>query len=131
MDVKTFDLVEAYGIPGRVMSVLNGRDTVKVSGIGNIKVSAIKLVESVSIPTFEVGDKVTIASIPIDEQLSYTYGWNDRMSEMAKQSYQNGTIYIVTKVWQSSENDGFYYKLNDEFVFAPYHLKKIVDYDIV
>ena len=131
MDIKTFDLVEAYGIPGRVMSVPNGRDTLKVSGLGTIKVSAIKLVESADIPTFEVGDKVTITTIPINEQLSYTYGWNDRMSEMAKQSYQNGTIYTVTKVRTSSENNGLYYKLDDKFVFAPYHLKKIVDYDIV
>ena len=131
MDIKTFDLVEAHGIPGRVMSAPTSRSNLKVSGLGTIKLSAIKLVESADIPTFEVGDKVTITPIPIDEQFSYTYGWNDRMSEMAKQSYQNGTIYTVTKVGTSSENNGLYYKLDDKFVFAPYHLKKVVDYDIV
>lgn len=131
MDIKTFDLVEVNGIPGRVMSVPTLGSTVKVSGLGPVKLAAIKLVESVAIPTFEVGDKVTITPIPVDEQFSYTYGWNDIMSAIVKQSYQNGIIHTVTKVGPSSENNGFYYKLDNKFVFAPYHLKKVVDYDII
>lgn len=93
--------------------------------------SAVKLVESVTVPTFEVGDEVIIDAIPVDEQNSYTYGWNGSMALMMKQSYQNGTVYTITKVGSSSENNGLYYELNDKYVFAPYHLKKVADYDFV
>ena len=131
MDIKTFDIVEVNGIPGRVMYAPDRFGTVKVSGLGEVELSTVELVESVTIPTFEVGDEVIIDSIPVEEQNSYTYGWNGSMALMMKQSYQNGTVYTVTKVGSSSENNGLYYALDDKYVFAPYHLKKVIDYDFI
>ena len=136
MNIKIFDLVEVNGIRSRVMTSPDEHGTVRVpgtvvvSGLGDVGLSAIKLVESVTIQTFEVGDKVTITQIPIVEQHSYTYGWNHTMSKMMKRSALNGAIYTVTKVELSREDNGFRYKLDDTFWFAPYHLKNVADYQL-
>ena len=39
--------------------------------------------------------------------------------------------YTVTEVGSSKQGNGFYYRLDDKYVFAPYHLKKVVDYDLI
>lgn len=137
MDIKIFDLVEVNGIHGRVMTspdehgTVRMSGTVRVSGLGGVELSMVKLVESVTISTFDVGDKVTITQISIPEQHSYTYGWNHTMSKMMKQSALKGVTYTVTKVELSREGNGFRYKLDDTFWFAPYHLKNVVDYDFI
>lgn len=131
MDIKTFDIVEVYGTPCRVMRASTKYGTVRTSFYGDVELNDIKLVESVITPTFEVGDKVTIVPIPVNEQRHYTYGWGSNMSRMANNSTQCGTIYTVTEVLVSQYGDGFKYRLNDSFVFAPYHLKKVVDYDFI
>jgi hypothetical protein len=91
----------------------------------------VNLVESVTLPTFEVGDEVTVIPIPGHEQRNYTYGWRGIMSDMAFMSAQYGTTYTVTEVGSSKQGNGFYYRLDDKYVFAPYHLKKVIDYDFV
>ena len=131
MKIKTFDLVEVNDIRGRVMSGPSQCGMVNVSGLGKIGLSAVKLVESVSIPTFEVGDEVTVTQITIEEQLSYTYGWNHRMSKMMKLSALNGVTHTITNVQSSNEGNGFRYKLDGVFWFAPYHLRKVIDYDLI
>ena len=131
MDIKTFDIVEVYGITCRVMGMSTKYGTVKASFYGDVELNDVKLVESVIIPTFEVGDEVTIIPIPVNEQRNYPYGWGNNMSRMMNNAVQCGTTYTVTDVRSSKHGNGFRYQLNDTFVFAPYHLKKVVDYDFV
>lgn len=131
MDIKTFDIVDFKGHRCRVMKMPINDGDIKVSLCGNVRLDDVNLVESVTIPTFEVGDEVTITSIPRDEQHYYTYGWGDNMSRMMSNSVRCGTIYTVTEVLVSQYGNGFKYRLNDTFIFAPYHLKKVVDYDMV
>ena len=131
MDIKTFDIVDFKGHRCRVMKMPINDGDIKVSLCGNVRLDDVKLVESVTIPTFEVGDEVTIIPIPGHEQRNYTYGWRGIMSDMAFRSAQYGTTYTVTEVGSSKQGNGLYYRLDDRFVFAPYHLKKIVDYDLI
>lgn len=131
MDIKTFDIVEVYGTPCRVMRGSTKYGTIRTSFYGDVRLNDVKLVEPVTIPTFEVGDEVTIMPIPANEQRHYPYGWGDNMSRMMNNSTQCGTTYTVTDVLSSKHSNGFRYRLNDTFVFAPYHLKKVIDYDFV
>lgn len=131
MDIKTFDIVEFRGRRCRVMQAPRENGTIKVSLYGKIKLDDANLVESVTLPTFEVGDKVTIAQIPSYEQRNYPYGWRGTMSDMVFRSEQYGTTYTITEVGSSKQGNGFCYRLDDKYVFAPYHLKKAVDYDLI
>lgn len=131
MDIKIFDIVDLNGRRGRVMKAPTENGTIKVSLCGNIQLDNVTLVESVTIPTFEVGDEVTITPIPYYEQRYYTYGWCGNMSRMANNSARCGTTYTVTEVRPSKIGNVFGYRLNDTFMFAPYHLKKVVDYDLI
>lgn len=131
MNIKTFDIVEVYGTTCRVMGMSTKYGTVKASFYGDVELNDVKLVESVIIPNFEVGDEVTIMPIPVNEQRYYPYGWGNNMSRMMNNSTQCGTTYTVTDIRSSKHGNGFRYQLNDTFVFAPYHLKKVDDYDFV
>lgn len=131
MDIKTFDIVDFKGRRCRVMQAPREDGNIKVSLYGEVGLDEVNLVESVTLPTFEVGDEVTIIPIPGHEQRNYTYGWCGIMSDMAFTSAQYGTTYTVTEVSSSKQGNGFYYRLDDKYVFAPYHLKKVVDYDFV
>ena len=131
MDIKTFDIVCVKGRRCRVMQAPTEYGTVRVSLYGSIALDDVNLVEPVTVPTFEVGDKVTIAQIPSYEQRNYTYGWRGEMSDMVLRSEQYGTEYAITEVSLSKQGNGFCYRLDDKYVFAPYHLKKVVDYDFV
>ena len=131
MDIKIFDIVDFKGRRCRVMRAPREDGTIRVSLYGTIKLDDANLAESVSLPTFEVGDEVTIIPIPGHEQRNYTYGWRGIMSDMAFKSTQYGTTYTVTEVYSSKQGNGLYYRLDDRFVFAPYHLKKVVDYDLI
>lgn len=131
MDIKTFDIVDFKGRRCRVMRAPMSDGNIKVSLYGEVGLDEVNLVESVTAPTFEVGDKVTITQIPSYEQRNYTYGWRGEMSDMVFRSEQYGTEYTVTEVSLSKQGNGFYYRLDDKYVFAPYHLKKVVDYDFV
>ena len=131
MDIKTFDIVDVNGRCCRVMQAPRGDGTVRVSIYGRVELDKVNLVESVTLPTFEVGDEVTVIPIPGHEQRNYTYGWRGIMSDMAFRSAQYGTTYTVTEVGSSKQGNGFYYRLDDKYVFAPYHLKKVVDYDLI
>lgn len=131
MDIKTFDIVDVNGRCCRVMQAPREDGTVRVSIYGRVELDKVNLVESVTLPTFEVGDEVTVIPIPGHEQRNYTYGWRGIMSDMAFRSAQYGTTYTVTEVGSSKQGNGFYYRLDDKYVFAPYHLKKVVDYDLI
>ena len=131
MDIKTFDIVDFKGRHCRVMRAPMSDGNIKVSLYGEVGLDEVNLVESVTLPTFEVGDKVTIAQIPSYEQRNYTYGWRGEMSGMVFRSAQYGTEYTITEVSLSKQDNGFYYRLDDKYVFAPYHLQKVIDYDFV
>ena len=131
MDIKTFDIVDFKGRRCRVMRAPMGNGNIEVSLYGEVGLDEVNLVESVTLPTFEVGDEVTIIPIPGHEQRNYTYGWRGNMSDMAFRSAQYGMTYTVTEVHQSKQGNGLYYQLDGKFVFAPYHLKKVVDYDLI
>ena len=131
MDIKTFDIVDFKGRRCRVMRAPMSDGNIKVSLYGEVGLDEVNLVESVALPTFEVGDKVTIAQIPSYEQRNYTYGWRGEMSDMVFRSEQYGTEYTITEVDSSKQGNGLYYRSDDRFVFAPYHLKKVVDYDLI
>ena len=131
MDIKTFDIVDVKGQRCRVMGAPTENGTIKVSLYGRIELDDVTLVKSVTVPTFEVGDEVIIEPIPSDESYNYTYGWGGNMSDMMFRSEQYGTTYTVTEISLSKQGNGFYYQLDDKFVFAPYHLKKVINYDLI
>lgn len=131
MDIKTFDIVDVNGRCCRVMQAPREDGTVRVSLYGEVGLDDVNLVEPITVPTFAVGDKVTIAQIPSYEQRNYTYGWRGEMSDMVFRSEQYGTEYTITDVGLSKQGNGFYYRLDDKYTFAPYHLKKVVDYDLI
>ena len=79
MDIKTFDIVDFKGRRCRVMRAPMSNGNIKVSLYGEVGLDEVNLVESVTLPTFEVGDEVTVIPIPGHEQRNYTYGWRGIM----------------------------------------------------
>ena len=127
MAIKIFDIVECKGYQGRVMRTpSNGSLTNSV--VGSVDVSDATLIESVDIPTFEVGDLVRALPIPGPEKSTYPQGWDERMSHMIG---GEDAIYKVTDLHYSLACEYPAYQLYGHFWFSPYHLEKIAPYNMI
>lgn len=123
MDIKRYDIVEFYGERHRVMHIDRRDDTIYISSHNRwIGIQDVRLLESVTIPTFEIGDEVIIGPIPTEEQIAYGMGWDDSMSDMVGNQY----THVIEDCFV--EDDA--YQINDIW-FAAYHLKPVPTYDIV
>lgn len=124
MEIKRYDIVEYRGEPCRVMQVDYADETVYISGYHHwISASDVKLLKSVTVPTFEIGDKVVIKPISAEDKYSYVAGWDDDMNGMM--ASQSGP-YVIKDYFDVDDT----YEING-FWFAPYHLELSLPYDIV
>ena len=124
MKIKRYDIVEYRGEPCRVMQVDYADETVYISGYHHwISASDVKLLESVTVPTFEIGDKVVIKPISAEDKYSYVAGWDDDMNGMMDS--QSGP-YVIKDYFEGDDT----YEI-DGFWFAAYHLELSLPYDIV
>ena len=121
MDIKQYDIVKYQGENCRVMHIDYEDNCVKISPYGWVPISDVELVESVVVPVFKPGDTVIIHPIDNKECECYTTSWIYPMGHCVGKT---ATILDV------DTHDGSY-KLSNTFWFAPYHLEKIDDYDIV
>lgn len=85
MDIKIFDIVDWYGFRGRVMDEAKHLNYISTSSCGVVDVYHTGLVESITIPTFAIGDIVKVLPIPSEEKTSYPLGWMIGMTEFVNQ----------------------------------------------
>lgn len=124
MEIKRYDIVEYRSEPCRVMQVDYADETVYISGYHHwIGASDVKLLKSVTVPTFEIGDKVVIKPISAEDKYSYVAGWDDDMNGMM--ASQSGP-YVIKDYFDVDDT----YEING-FWFAAYHLELAPTYDIV
>lgn len=121
MKIKEYDLVKFHQGVYRVMAITRPT-TVKISTYGPVHINSVELVEKASIPSLSVGDCVIINDIPKSEKSYYPTGWDDEMTQMAK----SGKVFEVEYNDWSDDT----YRIG-KFWFAPYHLEKVLDYDII
>lgn len=121
MEIKQYDIVKYRGENCRVMYIDYNDDEVKISPYGWMNISDVELVESVTVPVFEPGDTVLIHPIDNKDYECYSTTW---MYQMDRHIGKTATVLEVDKFEGS-------YKLSNTFWFAPYHLEKISDYDII
>ena len=84
--------------------------------------------ESVTIPTFAIGDIVKVLPIPREEKISYPLGWMIGMTEFVN---QQDAVHRVTDVNEQTPYGKPSYQLDNAFWFCPYHLEKISGYDMI
>ncbi len=132
MDIKIFDIVYYHSYlgryRGRVMSELKRLNSFGISSCGVAEMNRVELIESITLPTLEIGDVVKVLSIPDDERTVYPLGWTDDMTKFAN---QQDDVHMVTDVNEQTPYGKSSYQLDDTFWFCPYHLEKIESYDIV
>ena len=132
MDIKIFDIVYYHGyrgrFRGRVMSELKRLNSFGISSCGVAERGRVELIESVTIPTFAIGDTVKILPIPSEEKTSYPLGWTDDMTKFVN---QQDDVHMVTDINEQTPYGKPSYQLDNTFWFCPYHLEKIESYDMV
>ena len=131
MDIKIFDIVDWNGFRGRVMGKskrLDRLNYISTSSCGVVDVYHTELVESVTIPTFAIGDIVNVLPIPSEEKTSYPLGWMIGMTEFVN---QQDVAHKVTDINEQTSYEKPSYQLDNTFWFCPYHLEKLPKYDIV
>ena len=132
MDIKIFDIVYYHSYlgryRGRVMSDLKRLDSFGVSSCGVAEKNRLELIESVTLPSLEIGDIVKVLSIPDDERAVYPLGWTDDMTKFVN---QQDDVHMVTDVNEQTPYGKPSYQLDNNFWFCPYHLEKFSGYDIV
>lgn len=110
MDIKRYDIVEFHGERYRVMYIDRRDDTIYISDYNRwIDIQDVH------------GDEVLINTIPLIEKRDYPSTWIDGMGQMI-----NGQVYTIR---EHDALDNTY--LIGHFWFAPYHLTKIKDYDMI
>lgn len=121
MEIKEYDLVKYQNGIYRVMSIVSPT-TMKISTYGPVHINSLGLSERASIPSLSVGDYVIVKAIPGSEKHYYTTGWRDEMTKMV----ESGEMYRISNTdWGDNT-----FKVG-RFWFAPYHLEKVEDYDMV
>ena len=120
MDIKPYDIVEFDGDRYRIKS-MDGKDKIRLIGGPWVSECDVTLIESVTVSKFEIGDEVLINPIPLIEKRDYPSTWTDGMGQMI-----NGQVYTIR---EHDALDNTY--LIGHFWFAPYHLTKIKDYDMI
>ena len=127
MDIKVGDIVEYQGQKYRVLNRVNS--SMKELQIFNSFHSAwtyesdVKLVESIQVPTFEIGDHVVVNDIPSCEKTASNGVWVSRMNSRI------GDVFKVENYQNHSQHGPL--ALLDGLWFRNYHLEKVEDYDIV
>lgn len=120
MTIKPFDIVEFNGGQYRIKSI-DRKGKIRLIGGPWVSECDIILIESVKIPKFEIDDEVLIKSIPNIEKRDYPSTWINGMERMI-----DGQVYTIR---EHDPLDNTY--LIGHFWFAPYHLDKIKDYDMI
>lgn len=127
MDIKVGDIVRYQGQTYRVLNRVNSsmKELQIFGSFGGTWVYEpdVTLVESIQVPTFEIGDYVTINNIPSWEKAASNGVWVSRMD-----SRIGGTFKVEN--YQNHDQHGPL-ALLDGLWFRTYHLEKISDYDIV
>lgn len=119
MDIKQYDIVKYNGRTQRVMLICNGSMCLTEDDWQSP--SSVELVESFKNPDFQIGDEVFIHPIPDTERKSYPSYWLPGMDDC---------IQTTAKIVGYEDILGTY-RLNNDHLFAPYHLEKETNYDIV
>lgn len=120
MTIKPFDIVEFNGDPYRI-KFIDRKGKICLIGGPWVSEDDITLIESVMVPEFEIDDEVLINPISLIEKRDYPSTWTDGMGQMI-----NGQVYTIR---EHDTLDNTY--LIGHFWFAPYHLEKIKDYDMI
>ena len=131
MDIKIFDIVDWNGFRGRVMRKskrLDHLNYISTSSCGVVDAYHTELVESVTIPTFAIGDIVKVLPIPREEKISYPLGWMVGMTEFVN---QQDDVHMVTDANEQTPYGKPSYQLDNAFWFCPYHLEKLPKYDMI
>lgn len=132
MDIKIFDIVYYHGylgrFRGRVMSEPKRTNSFRISSWGLADRDHLELVESTTLPNFEISDVVKVLPIPDNEITSYPLGWTDGMTKFVN---QKDNLHTVTDINEQTIYGKPSYQLDNDFWFCPYHLEKINHYDIV
>lgn len=121
MRIKEYDFVKYQNGIYRVMSIIN-QNTMKIATYGPVHINSLELAEKRTLPSLSVGDRVVVKSIPLSERNYYPTGWRDEMTKMV----ESGKVYRIEKTdWSDNTlKVGRYW-------FAPYHLEKVRDYDMI
>ena len=127
MDIEVGDIVEYQGQKFRVLNRVNS--SMKELQIFNSLHSVwtyesdVKLVESIQVPTFEIGDHVVVNDIPSCEKTASNGVWVSRMNSRIGDAFrvenhqnhsQHGPLVLLDGLW-----------------FRAYHLEKVEDFDII
>lgn len=132
MDIKIFDIVYYHGylgrFRGRVMSELKRLDSFGISSCGVAERNHLDLIESVTIPTFAIGDVVKVLPIPSEERTVYPLGWTNDMTKFVN---RQDVAHEVTRITEKTVYGAPSYQLDNDFWFCPYHLEKLPKYDII
>ena len=132
MDIKIFDIVYYHGylgrFRGRVMSELKRLDSFGISSCGVAERNHLELIESVTIPTFAIGDVVKVLPIPSEERTAYPLGWTNDMTKFVN---RQDVAHEVTGITKETIYGKPSYQLDNDFWFCPYHLEKLPKYDII
>lgn len=132
MDIKIFDIVYCHSYlgryRGRVMSELKRLNSFAISSCGVAEMNRVELIESITLPTLEIGDVVKVLPIPHKEKQRYPLGWTDDMTKFVN---QQDDVHMVTDVNEQTPYGKPSYQLDNAFWFCPYHLEKIESYDMV
>lgn len=132
MDIKIFDIVYYHGylgqFRGRVMNELKRLDSFGVSSCGVSEKNRVELVESITLPTLDIGDVVKVLPIPDDERNVYPLGWTHDMTKFVN---QHDSVHTVTDINEETIYGKPSYQLDNTFWFCPYHLEKIESYDMI
>ena len=127
MDIKVGDIVEYDGRQYRVLRCSSGfeKKLHLFSDFSSALVyeSDVKLVESIQVPTFEIGDHVVVNDIPSCEKTASNGVWVSRMNSRI------GDVFRVENYQNHSQHGPLV--LLDGLWFRNYHLEKVEDYDIV
>ena len=127
MDIKVGDIVEYQGGRYRVLRCLQ-KSKKKLHLFGDfssalVYESDVKLVNSIKIPTLNVGDTVIVHDVPACEKTALNGVWVGAMNSKI------GKTFEVKKCINHDEYGPL--ALLDDRWFRTYHLEKIDDYDIV
>ena len=82
MDIRPYDIVEFNGEQYRVMSVRAYINEVRIASYGWVDMSGVTLLESIDVPTFNIGDEVFIKPIDDKDRDEYSAGWGGGMDEL-------------------------------------------------
>lgn len=119
MDIKQYDIVKYNGRTQRVMLIYNG--SIYLTEDDWQSPSSVELVESFKNPDFQIGDEVFIHPISDIEREFYPSYWLPGMDDC---------IQTTAKIVGYEDVSGTYL-FDNNHLFAPYHLEKCINYDIV